>query len=405
MLAPGVLGRMGTRVRVTPQTMQSSSSVCNEEVISTATRWRDLALRALRRMYLPEQCLFAFRLSRGKEGRDGQDKLEGVSWRYTAIVLLALADEGREVAKEVLHGRTRAEVCDRLIMHAWDSMDLGEVALTLWAARKLGHARTGDMHERLRQWEPHRVPCPTVELAWTLAALTTPGDGQTDSSLADAIAARLLGSQSTPSDLFSHWTPRGQGGSSWRRHVCCFADMVYPILALSHYHRLTGNAQAKEAVRRCVDRMCGLQGPAGQWWWHYDVRTGHVIEPYPVYAVHQDAMGPMALLAAHDCCDVPVDEAVRKSVAWLAYAPEIETSLVDSSADVIWRKVCRREPGKLSRGIQALASGVHSGLRVPWLDSLFPPCEVDYESRPYHMGWILYTWKRSVMSHPGGFSS
>ncbi len=385
--------------------MQTPSSVRNEDVISTAARWRDLALRALRRMYLPEQHLFAFRLSRGKEGRDGQDKLEGVSWRYTAIVLLALVEEGPEVTKEVLHGRTCTEVCDRLIMHARDSMDLGEVALTLWAARELGHAHTGAMLERLRQWEPHRVPCPTVELAWTLAALVTSGDGEADPSLADAIAARLLGSQSTLSGLFSHWTPRGQGGSSWRRHVCCFADMVYPVLALSHYHRLTGNAQAKEAVRRCVDRMCGLQGPAGQWWWHYDVRTGHVIEPYPVYAVHQDAMGPMALLAAHDCCGVQVDEAVRNSVAWLEYAPEIGTSLVDSSADVIWRKVCRREPGKLSRGIQALASGVHSGLRVPWLDSLFPPCEVDYESRPYHMGWILYTWKRSAMSHPGGLSS
>ena len=79
--------------------------------------------------------------------------------------------------------------------------------------------------------------------------------------------------------------------------MTCFADFVYPIQALSHYHMALGCPEAMDAATRCADRMCKLQGPAGQWWWHFDVRTGQGVERYPVYAVHQEAMAPMALRA------------------------------------------------------------------------------------------------------------
>jgi hypothetical protein len=59
---------------------------------------------------------------------------------------------------------------------------------------------------------------------------------------------------------------------------------------------------------------------------------------------------------------------------------------------VIWRKVARREPAKLSRYAQALASGIHPALRMPGLNLIFPPMAVDYEDRPYHLGWFLYAW-------------
>jgi len=35
-----------------------------------------------------------------------------------------------------------------------------------------------------------------------------------------------------------------------------------------------------------VGVICGAQGAAGQWWWHYDSRTGGVVEGYP-----QDTQG------------------------------------------------------------------------------------------------------------------
>ena len=72
--------------------------------------------------------------------------------------------------------------------------------------------------------------------------------------------------------------------------------------------------------------------------------------------------------------------------------PELEGgSLIDDGAGLIWRKVARREPGKLSALLQAAASRLHPRLRVPGLDLLFPPA-IDYEDRPYHLGWVLHAF-------------
>ena len=58
----------------------------------------------------------------------------------------------------------------------------------------------------------------------------------------------------------------------------------------------------------------------------------------------------------------------------------------------MWRKVARREPGKLTRTMQAAASAMHPALRAPGTDTLFPPVAIDWECRPYHLAWILYAW-------------
>jgi hypothetical protein len=54
--------------------------------------------------------------------------------------------------------------------------------------------------------------------------------------------------------------------------------------------------------------------------------------------------------------------------------------------------VARKEPNKLSRYMQAAASSVHPSLRAPGLDTIFPPETIDFEDRPYHLGWVLYSW-------------
>ena len=77
-------------------------------------------------------------------------------------------------------------------------------------------------------------------------------------------------------------------------------------------------------------------------------------------------------------------------------APEVEETLIDESRSVIWRKVGRVEPGKLVRVIRAGTSRLRSDWRMGVLDAVFPPKRVDYESRPYHLGWVLHTW----LGHP-----
>jgi len=350
---------------------------------------RALALAALPRMYRPEERLFAFRLRR----KNGTMALEGISPRYTAIALLGLAGETEEIATGVLGGQSPREVCEGLIQRAQEADDLGEVALTLWAARVVKHPRAEVALLRLRSMRPAEGRYPTVEVAWALSALTARNGEVADAAEAKAIAGRLLASFRPETALFPHW-PAGARVLSFRSHVSCFADLVYPIQALSHYYRATRCSEALEAARACAKRMCDMQGPDGQWWWHYDVRTGRVIESYPVYAVHQHSMAPMALFALQDVCNTDHTDATVKSLKWLTAAPEIGGSLIDTQAGVIWRKVARQEPFKISRRTQALASCLHSSLRVPGLDRAFRPRAIDHESRPYEMGWILYAWTR-----------
>ncbi len=372
-------------------TNASDSDFARSFVLRDAvSEMRSMALNALPRMYLPEQRVFAFRLRR--QGR--KDALEGISQRYTAIVLIALASESADANRQVLHAADRNDVYDRLVEQAARTDDPGEVALTLWAGRLLRHTRAPAVLDRLRAIRLDEVPIPTVELAWSLTSLVVPGSNCSDEGLANRIADRLMQSFEDRSSLFPHYD-RVSGSSRLRSHVCCYADLVYPIQALSYYYRATGDQRAIGMARKCAGRMCNLQGPQGQWWWHYDIRTGRVIERFPVYAVHQDAMGPMALFALRDAAGDDFAQAVERGVRWLYEPVEMDSSLIDRAAGVIWRKVARREPRKLSRRLQAAVSALHPSLRLPGVNTVLPPRSVDYESRPYHMGWILHAWAGS----------
>ena len=113
---------------------------------------------------------------------------------------------------------------------------------------------------------------------------------------------------------------------------------------------------------------------------------------YPVRAVHQDAMAPMALFALAKASSRDYSASIEKGLQWLVDPSEVPESLIDSERNIIWRKVARREPWRVVRGLQAASSYLHPDLRVPGMDILFPPVSIDYETRPYHMGWILHTW-------------
>ena len=353
-----------------------------------AEHLRRLALNLLPRMFDPHSDLFVFRLRRTP---DGDVVSEGLSPRYTAITLLGLADEPPDVAQQVLSGR-RAEDVARGLLERVERMDnLGDVALTLWAARRLHTDGRQAALKRLQALDPVSRPHATVELAWALSAVVAEDELDAAAALRAPLARRLIAA-CPPSGIYPHHVP-DSATPRLRRHVGCFADQVYPILALSHYAAATDDATARRVAERTAARICEALGPSGQWWWHYDTRTGAVIEGYPVYSVHQDSMAPMALLALAEAHGRWHGEAIDRGLDWLYAAPELAGgSLIDEAAGVIWRKVARREPRKLVRRMQAACSAVHRSLRVPAVDWVFSATKVDHECRPYHLGWILYAW-------------
>jgi hypothetical protein len=337
-------------------------------------------------MFRPEEQTFVFRLRLTQSGIAA----EGVSKRYTAITLIGLANEDEALARAVFGDTERQLVCDRLVREIGHTNNLGDVALILWAAHASGYDDLQPVRKRLFELQPQERAYPVVEVAWALAALCYDRHTGCD-ALREGLAARLLQAYAPRSGAFAH--ALGEGAAGLRSHVACFADFVYPVHALAHYTKLTGSRAALDAARRCADLFCRKQGADGQWWWHYDLRTGDVIEPYPVYAVHQDAMAPMALFALEEVTGETYAPYIEKGLAWLARAPELGGgSLVDDDVPMIWRKVARREPGKVARTVQALISRFHPRLRAPGLDVVFPVGAVDYEDRPYHLGWLFYAW-------------
>jgi len=352
---------------------------------------RSYAINSLVRMYCPEKHCFAFRL---KKSSDQTDVLEGYSRRYTAIALIGLVCEDEDVQAKILGKHSLEKVCDYLIKDIDIMEDAGEIALTTWAARVLRHKQVDKAIARLKSIAQDTWKYSTVELSWALTALVVDEIEPVELDFAQSLANQLMGAYHPKSHIFNHGTKR-KGLSTIFSHVSCFADFVYPVQALSYYYMVTRDSKALEMAQSCGDHMCEMQGDSGQWWWHFDTRTGRIIERYPVYSVHQDSMAPMALLALEKACGKSYFKSIEKGLSWLVNPPEIGGSLIDIEKNIIWRKVARKEPRKLVRGIQAASSRIHTSLRAPGMNILFPPVAIDYESRPYHMGWILHTWQNT----------
>jgi hypothetical protein len=345
---------------------------------------RALSFRLLERMYKPEEKIFAFKLQK----RGEQIGQEGISRRYTAITIIGLAPEEEHAVRKVLHGQTLRDLCVKMVSDSAQWTNIGDIALTAWAAAAVGIDRDA-CWKRIQQLDPMHASHPTVEIAWVLAAASIDREFRND-DLREAVAERLLSSFDHHAGIFPHML--GEASGARFRHVSCFADLVYPTHALAHYSRRTSDRAALHAANRCAEQFCRLQGEAGQWWWHYDVRTGKMVEGYPVYSVHQHAMGPLALVAVKDAGGNDFSQPLIKGLNWMKSCPELNGgSLIDPANDIMWRKVARKEPNKLSRMMQGAASSVHSSLRVP---AVFTPGSIDYEVRPYELGWLLYAFPR-----------
>jgi hypothetical protein len=338
-------------------------------------------------MFLPESHTFCFARRRRGPTLDSC----GVSVRYGAIVALGAARLDSTAQTAIFGGETAQIFCDRLIDALPTYANAGDVALLTWAAARLQHVRLPDALARLRTVLLEQRNLYTVEAAWALSAFSAAHpyiDVQHD---VPPLRERLLRAYHPAAGLFAHATG-GRLAPRLRAHVACFADQVYPIQALALHALAFADETSLRTAARCAEQICSLQGAGGQWWWHYDVRTGRVVEGYPVYSVHQDSMAPMALLDLLDAGGPDCTENVRSGLRWLLSPPERPIDLLDDERGVIWRSIRRRGPVKGVRAFRAVLSGIWPGARLRLLDRIFVPSAVDWEDRPYHLGWILYTW-------------
>jgi len=303
-------------------------------------------------------------------------------------VALGLLRVSEPEQRTVLGGQTAADLVGQLAKRLDDVSNTGDVALICWAAAEAGHSELPHALARLGQLDRGQPQLDVVSASWVVSALVA---ARTQADVEEQLAAarqRLLGARGETS--YPHLTA---GGSWYRAHVGSFADQVYPIQALARLHGSAADPEALAVANAVAKVICDAQGPAGQWWWHYDSRTGAVVEGYPVYTVHQHAMAPMALLdLAGAGGDAHLAEICR-GLRWLAAPPEASAAqLVLEDPPITWRKIARADHRKLVRGVRAASTRLHPRSRLAVLDRMYPPGAVDYECRPYELGWLLLTW-------------
>jgi hypothetical protein len=344
----------------------------------------ELAMRGLERMFHPEQKLFCYRLKRAPQGLV-KDK---VSFRYTIITLLGLQ---RAECAGLAHAFDARIIFGDLIYDTRRIDNAGDWGLLLWLSalhapeelpRLAVRAWLDTLLERFQDGRERR----TMEMAWVLAGLAhmrlADVPGLRDLSTLAFRAYRLLVQNQGAAGTFGHQAQGNSYAGRLRGRLGSFADQVYPVYALSKFAQAWGVDEAVVRARKCADTLCRLQGSMGQWWWHYDSVSGRVVGKYPVYSVHQDGMAPMALLALSEVSSFDYDGPVRRGLAWIYGANELGADMRDFSANIIWRCIGQSNFRKHSTELLSLAG-------MPILPG---GLKVLHECRPYHLGWLLYSF-------------
>ena len=242
-----------------------------------------LAIRGLEPMYDEEQGLFCHRL---KQTPSGNIK-EGISQRYTVMTLLGL------LRAESAGYRSPVDIyatIDALYRNTEWVDNIGDLGLLLWlssvSSRKLdSFYATFDLENALHNYSDARKRL-TMELAWFLTGLTYASRAEEENNRRhlEPLARQtytLLQCNQGKDGLFGHMAKWKSLAGAVRGHVGSFADQVYPILAMAHFGQTFAMKEALQKSLQCANAICRLQGPLGQWWWHYDSVTGRVVERYP----------------------------------------------------------------------------------------------------------------------------
>ncbi|MGG5809419.1 hypothetical protein [Falsiroseomonas sp. CW058] len=349
---------------------------------------QELWVAQLRRCFDAQAGLFA------RQIRDGAwaPVLGTEAITSTAICLIGLDRAGIPV--EPVAGPA-ADLLRRAARQAREQAYPGGLGLVLWAGAATRAAAPLDLLAEAgldpASLEAAIPAITTMEVAWLVSGLLHADHP----ALANATAAALreLQGRQGPSLAFRHASAAAPLRHRVRARVANFADQVYPLQALAFAAIAQGDASWLKLAERAAGHLVGRQGPLGQWWWHHDALTGRVVEPFPVYSVHQHSMAPMALRALSLAGGTDHAEAVRRSRAWLS-RNELGIPMEDPATGIVWRSIERAEAGParlLRRGRIALARPADVAAAPPAL-------VLNREMRPYEWGWLLYA--RAIEESP-----
>ena len=319
---------------------------------------------------------------------------EGVSQRYTVMTLLGL----REMELAGVESLINLRACFEVLLHKTDWVQgVGDLGLLIWVVSVFDPGRLEDLLGRLQiesvlQRYADAKEARTMELAWFLTGLSYAAGSSTKlrGCLTDPAVETLrrLRANQGAHGFFGHMGTKKSLAGRFRGAIGSFADQVYPIFAMSKYAQFFHVQESLQPALACADAICRAQGEQGQWWWLYDAHSGRVASRYPVYAVHQHGMAPMALFAAEEATGKNFDEYVYKGLNWIYGENELGADMRDSTQRVIWR--CIRSAQQQRKYLEVARSLVRADARSIPAHNL----QVLKEQRPYEFGWLLYAFSK-----------
>lgn len=344
----------------------------------------ELAASGLPQMFDRERQLFSHTMRR----REGNLVSIGASPRYTMMTLLGLHrfEQSGGVSPVPV-----SPTLDRLTADLGWIEGAGDLGLLLWTCAVINPSHLISVLERsqfdqalVRYSDARRSS--TMELAWFLTGLayTVERLPNGNSKIAETarIVYRMLCANQGAGGIFGHMSTRHSLSGLLRGRIGSFADQVYPIYAFSQFAIATGDDEARSRALRCARSICRWQGEQGEWWWHYDSRSGEIFETYPVYSVHQDGMAPMALFKVSEAAGVDFSAPIRKGLEWIGGQNDLRYDMRDPASRVIWRNFFLPRPRRYARQFLGRA-------RRPETTPI-TQLAVNHECRSYELGWALY---------------
>lgn len=348
-----------------------------------------LALRGLVAMFDADRKLFCHRIERGHGGFSRH----GFSERYSAMALLGLHE--LQDTESCLPIEIDAAVASLLDDTRWVE-GIGDLGLALWLAALCMPSRIETL---LRKTKPDVYldkfsdarQCKTMELAWLLTGLCYASRATAGSSFAfedmSAETFRRLNENRAKCGLFRHVCRDSWHG--WlRAPIGTLADQTFSIYAMSMFAATFDVEEPLEAALECAQMLCSLQGQLGQWWWLYNTEKGETLSRYPVFAVQQQGLVPLALSGLEQVSGRRFRDSIERGSRWIYGANELGQDLRCSSRSLIWRSILPRK--RYAKYVDAARSVFGWPAREVPAEAL----RVAYESRPFELGFILYSSAR-----------
>jgi len=371
------------------------------EAQATIDRFVALAVRGLVPMFDPQKQLFCYSLKKTEAGM----VREGLSPRYTMMTLMGLhrLEEAGGTSPIAIQ-----PVLQGLLKNLDWLEDIGDLGVLLWTCALLAPERLAELEGRIaletaltRYRRAQRGV--TMELAWFLTglsnwALACPEKQPRLRALAFQTFA-LLKKNRGEQGFFGHLARGGSVMGMTRGRIGSFADQVYPIYAMTRFSQAYQEDSALQMALQTGRGLCEAQGSLGQWWWHYDSLTGRVLEGYPVFSVHQHAMGPMTLFALGEAAQVDFTPWIERGLQWINSENELGFNMEDGAAQVIWR--CQyRSASQIKTYLKAALNLGDAAKPYEAKKDL----KVLFECRPYELGWLLYAFASRLGKDTSSFS-